>query len=132
MNQIPKVNLGIIIMREKEVLLKKENDLWSFPIYSVEKNETFEKCAYRENNEETGLKIKLITRTPTIWTNDIFEKEEKHYNTFFIKAKYISGEPKILEPKKCEEWKWFEWNNLPRNLFLPVDNLIKLGYNPFE
>jgi len=136
-NQIPKAELAIIILKRNEILLGKRKgshgeSTWAFPGGHVEKNEIFEKCAYRKNNEETGLKIKLMTPTPTIWTNDIFERGKKHYHTFYIKAKYISGEPKILEPEKCEEWKWFKWNNLPRNLFLPVENLIKQGYNPFD
>ena len=134
---VPKVGLALIILKEDKVLLGKRNGshgngAWAFPGGHVEKNETFVDCAYRENNKETGLKIKLIEDSPVIWTNDIFKEEGKHYHTFFMKAKYVSGKPKIIESNKCEEWKWFKWNNLPYPLFLPVQNLIKLGYNPFE
>jgi len=29
-------------------------------------------------------------------------------------------------PHKTEEWKWFDWDNLPENLFLPLKQL-KMG-----
>jgi 8-oxo-dGTP diphosphatase len=141
MNNIPKVGLAVMILKKNEILLGKRigshgQNTWCFPGGHVEENETFVGCAHRENNEETGLKIKLIEPTLTIWTNDIFEKEKKHYHTFYIKAKHIFGEPQRLEPNKCLEWKWFGWDELVYekrdSLFLPIQNLIKLGYNPFE
>ncbi|MFH1749790.1 MAG: hypothetical protein ABH837_02775, partial [bacterium] len=47
-------------------------------------------------------------------------------------ADYDSGRVRVMEPKKCEKWKWFEWNNLPKNLFLPIKNLLKQKSNPFK
>lgn len=47
-------------------------------------------------------------------------------------ADYDSGEVKIMEPEKCEQWEWFDWNNLPKPLFLPAQNLLKQKYNPFK
>ena len=35
-----------------------------------------------------------------------------------------------MEPEKCEKWEWFEWNNLPEPLFLPIQNLLKQKFNP--
>jgi len=46
-------------------------------------------------------------------------------------CEYDSGEAKVMEPEKCEKWNWFEWNNLPEPLFLPIQNLLKKGYIPF-
>jgi len=31
-------------------------------------------------------------------------------------ADYTTGEPQILEPDKCKEWKWFNINNLPASM----------------
>lgn len=28
------------------------------------------------------------------------------------------------EPEKLEEWKWFNMDNLPNNLFLPLQRLL--------
>lgn len=47
-------------------------------------------------------------------------------------ANWKDGEPEIKEPEKCEEWKWVKWNNMPRPLFLPIENLLKDGFDPFK
>jgi 8-oxo-dGTP diphosphatase len=39
-----------------------------------------------------------------IATNDIFPEEQKHYITICMIADHASGEVKIMEPNKCEEW----------------------------
>jgi hypothetical protein len=44
---------------------------------------------------------------------------------------YAEGELKIMEPQKCEEWKWFGWDELPRPLFLSFENLLKKKFTPF-
>jgi 8-oxo-dGTP diphosphatase len=63
-------------------------------------------------------------------TNDIFEKESKHYITIALLADHASGEPKIMEPEKCTDMGWFSWNNLPRPLFLPLQNAVKQANDP--
>lgn len=40
-------------------------------------------------------------------------------------ADYVSGEPMILEPHKCAEWKWYGWNSAPEPLFLTSKNLAE-------
>jgi 8-oxo-dGTP diphosphatase len=37
-----------------------------------------------------------------------------------------------MEPEKCEGWEWFEWDQLPRPLFLPIENLLKQSFDPFK
>jgi len=64
------------------------------------------------------------------FTNDIFEHERRHYVTLFIVADAAAGEPMVLEPEKCAEWRWFEWDVLPSPLFLPIQHLLAQGYRP--
>jgi len=80
--------------------------------------------------EETGLAIKNIRKAP--YTNDVFEKEEKHYITLYMLSELEKGEPKVLEPDKCERWEWFSWDSLPEPLFLPIQSLVKTGFNPVD
>jgi 8-oxo-dGTP diphosphatase len=80
--------------------------------------------------EETGLEIMNLQYGP--YTNDIFVKEGKHYITVFVLAHSETGEPKVMEPEKCEEWRWFKWHELPAPLFLPTINLQKQGFSPFR
>ena len=42
------------------------------------------------------------------------------------------GEPELKEPEKCEQWQWFEWSKLPKPLFVPIENLLKDNFNPFN
>jgi len=42
---------------------------------------------------------------------------------------FESGEVQLMEPDKCEQWEWFEWDNLPSPLFLPTINQLKEGFN---
>ncbi|HII71621.1 TPA: NUDIX domain-containing protein [Candidatus Woesearchaeota archaeon] len=131
----PKVGVGTIVIKDGKVLLGKRKNAhgegtWCFPGGHLEGGEEVEECARRETKEETGLEIKNI-RLGT-FTNDIFEKERKHYITLYVLAEPASGEPKVMEPEKCERWGWFRWEELPRPLFVPVENLLKAGYNPFH
>lgn len=128
-DQRPKVGTGVIIFKDNKVLLGKRksihgNGAWSFPGGHLEHKESFEDCVKRETKEEAGIEIKDIE---FIWaTNDIFEENEKHYVTIFMKANYASGEIKITEPDKWEKWEWFDVEDLPENLFLPIRNLFKV------
>jgi len=131
---IPRIGVGVIVKRGNKILLGKRKGAhgegtWCFPGGHLEFKERIGDCAKREVLEETGIKIKNILLGP--YTNDFFEKENRHYITLFAMAEYESGKVEIMEPKKCEKWEWFSWDKLPKKLFTPVKNLIKSGYNPF-
>lgn len=133
LRQRPRVGVGVIVIKDGKFLLGKKKGVhgegsWSFPGGHLEFGESLENCAIREVVEETGIKIKNIRKFS--YTNDIFFKENKHYITCFFLADYDSGDVKILEPNKCEKWDWFEWENLPKPLFIPLQNLLKEGINP--
>jgi 8-oxo-dGTP diphosphatase len=127
----PVIGVGVCLIKDGKVLLGKRlnahgNGNWSFPGGHLEMNETWENCAAREVLEETGIKI--INPMFVGVTNDIFRKEKKHFITIFMKADYESGKLKVMEPEKCSVWKWFNWEDLPQPLFLPIKNLIKKGF----
>jgi len=97
---------------------------WAPPGGHLEFGETLEECAIRETSEETGL---IITSPEFIAiTNDIFPTENKHYVSIFMKSKYPQEQSIInLEPTKTLNWQWFNLNNLPDTLFLPLKHLLK-------
>lgn len=133
--QRPKIGVGAIIIKNGKVLLGKRKNshgdgTWSFPGGHLEFGESVEDSAKRETKEETGLMIDSFEKS--VFTNDVFEEENKHYVTLYAIAKISEGEPVVAEPEKCEEWKWFDWDNLPNPLFVPIENLLKQNFNPFK
>lgn len=135
MCEIPKIGVAAIIRKQKKVLLgKRKNSLgegtWCFPGGHLEFGESWEECSLRETKEETDIEIKNIQFVGV--TNDVFKEEKKHYVTIFLSAEYADGKVKLAEPEKFEKWEWFDWDNLPSPLLLPIENLLKKGYNPFK
>jgi 8-oxo-dGTP diphosphatase len=131
----PKVGIGVLILKDGKVLFGKRKSAhgegtWAPPGGHLEYGETPEDCAIRETLEETGIQIKNIRKGP--YTNDIYTNEHKHYITLFIIADYKSGEPKAMEPDKCEKWEWVNWGNLPHPLFLTIQHLLEQGFDPFK
>ena len=129
----PKVGIGIYIIRDGKVLMGLRQgshgpDTWCPPGGHLEYGESWEACARREALEECGLEM----GAPIFFaaTNDVYESEGKHYVTIFLIAEYVGGEAKRLEPEKCKEWRWFSWNELPDNLFLPVTHIKEQGLDP--
>jgi len=131
----PEAGLGVIIIRDRKVLLLKRKSIagdgtWCFPGGHIELNESFEETARRETMEESGVQIKNVRFAAV--TNDVLKKERKHYITVFVISDYDSGEEKLMEPHKSSEIKWFDWNRLPKPLFLPIENLLKQKFDPFR
>ncbi|MBI5654370.1 NUDIX domain-containing protein [Candidatus Uhrbacteria bacterium] len=132
-NKRPKVGVGVWIVKDGKVLLGKRknahgNESWAAPGGHLEWFESPEECALREVAEEAGIEI--VNLRSMTFTNDVFLDEDKHYITLAVVADYVSGEPQVLEPDKCERWEWFSWDELPEPRFLPLENLLKQGFRP--
>ncbi len=129
----PYIGVAAIVIKDNQVLLGKRKNAhgagtWQFPGGHLEFNESIKDCARREVYEETGLRIKNLRTGP--YTNDIFQKEGKHYITLFVTCDYDGGNPRVKEPDKCHEWAWFGWQHLPKPHFLPIKNLLKQNFSP--
>lgn len=136
---MPKKHIGIgvavCVIHNKKVLLGKRkgthgDGTWNFPGGSLEHGESWEDAARREVREEAGIEIDNIR----FWTatNDLFLESNRHDVSIFMLASYASGDVQVMEPDKCEAWKWFGWNALPTPLFLSEQNLLKQKLNPFD
>ena len=47
-----------------------------------------------------------------------------HYVTVGFLVKKYSGEIKTMEPETILEWKWFDLNDLPKNIYKPSKKCI--------
>ena len=135
MEKIPRIGVGVLIKKGDKVLLGKRKNAhgtgsWCAPGGHLEFMETVDDCARRETMEECGLTITNLQKS--LYTEDFFREEDKHYLTMVVVADWESGEPELREPHKCEEWGWFSWDALPEPLFLPLKNHIEQGFTPFQ
>jgi 8-oxo-dGTP diphosphatase len=85
--------------------------------------ERLEDGAKRELEEETGLKAGKLTFLHMI--NDPRTEDNSHYLHIDFLAENWVGELELKEPDRCYEWKWFDLNNLPKNIFLGHQKSIK-------
>lgn len=86
---------------------------WCFPGGHLEFGESFEECALRETAEEVGVNLKQL-RFQCVAN---IKKYQKHHVLIGFIADWKSVEPKLLEPDKFSEWKWFSLDKLPKPLF---------------
>ncbi len=133
MDRVIKIGLGIMIKDGNKVLLGHrcenygdtggiyEPGSWTFPGGKQEYDETMFEGAKREVKEETNLEISELSIFGA--TDDI--QPNKHYITIQIIANKFSGELKNMEPTKHSEWKWFDLNNLPQNLYTPTREFLE-------
>lgn len=122
------VRVAILVMNGDRILLEKRANVlgkgtWAPPIGHLDFGETFEQTAQREVKEETGLEI--ADPKFRLLTNDIFEAENEHSVTIWMEAKYVSGEPQMKAPEEESNIGWFQWNDLPEPLFLPMQHMLE-------
>ncbi len=127
------VGVGVLVVHQGLVLLGKRRGshgagTWSAPGGRLEFSESLEACAGRELFEETGLTASVFELGP--YTNDVFADEARHFLTVYVVARGIQGQPRNMEPDKCEGWAWFPWDHFPEPLFLPLLNLRRIGWRP--
>lgn len=123
----PKVGIGVMVIKDGKVLLGKRKGShgegeYAWPGGHMEYMESFEECAKREVTEETGIEIGNIKFLRLL---NLKTYAPKHYVDIGLMAQWISGEPKIMEPDKCEGWGWYDMNNLPKPLFGTIESYIE-------
>ena len=132
----PMVGLATCVRKDGNVPLHKRrgkhaHGSWAFPGGHLEKWEAFEECALRELKEEAGdIEVKNLH----FWTvvNTLYRDEDKHYVVVLMMADWVSGEPKVMEPDKCECWGWFDWDDPPQPLMQGLKILRDRGVNPYH
>lgn len=125
-----KVGVGVMIFKDGKILMGKRKGShgageYSFQGGGLEYMESFEECAIRETIEEAGIEIKNI-KFLCIKNTSLYKP--KHYIHIGLIADWESGEPKNLEPEKCEGWSWYDLDNLPK----PIFNLASLMIDSYK
>jgi 8-oxo-dGTP diphosphatase len=128
-NKIVRVGVGVFVWRDGRFIMGQRlgshgANTWSVPGGHLEFGESWEDCAIREVKEETGMtvdKVRLVALT-----NDIFEKDNKHYITIWVDCDWMKNEPEITEPDKWINQEWRTFKTLPSPLFEPCWQNLRL------
>ncbi len=123
----PKVGVGVMVMKDGKVLLGKRKGShgeaqFAWPGGHMEYMESFEDVAKREVKEETGMEIENVR---FLRLYNLKEYAPKHYVDIGLMADWKSGEPKVMEPEKCEGWDWYALDALPSPLFATVPSFVE-------
>lgn len=108
------VGVGIVVHKGDCLLLglrgpgsKRGAGCWALPGGMLEPGESIVEAVHRECRQETGMTISMTHHAfdlPAFATTDHFPIE--NHISVWVYSRWSSGEPKLLEPKKCLEWKW--------------------------
>jgi 8-oxo-dGTP pyrophosphatase MutT (NUDIX family) len=107
----------ILVKDGKILLLRRFNTGWSDGQYSVvaghlDGNETFLQAMVREAKEEAGIEL---SQQDLEVAHVMHRKSNEERIDFFILAKKWKGEPRNMEPNKCDDLNWFDMGKLPEN-----------------
>lgn len=122
------VGCGAFIINDKnELLLQQRNKspekgYWSIPGGKVEMFETLHQAVKREVKEETGVEIEIIDLLGVC--DHIVPNEKVHWISPPFLCKIVKGEPKIMEPTKHIDMRWFSLEQLPENLTITTKNAL--------
>jgi len=116
---IPTVYL--VLVKNDKILLSRryntgfEDGKYSFPAGHLGgDDETFSEAMVREAREEVGIEVDSadLELVHAMHRRQRKPTDERRVNLFFT-AKKWKGEPKIMEPGKCDDLSWFELDGLP-------------------
>ena len=130
----PKVGIGILVVRDGKILIGERisshgSGTFQIPGGHLEFGETFEETAKREVEEETGLKNIAVQGVISVNNDIAYIEEGKHFVSVGVLAISNTGEPYDAEPLKSKNWKWYDPNNIPENMFSPSKKIIENWLN---
>ena len=122
----PQVGVGVLVMRDNKVLLGKRRGAHGAGFYAppgghIELAESIAQTARREVAEECGLEIediRLVSVGAYLWSDG------RHYVDVDVVCQAPRGEPRNLEPDRCEGWDWYPLEALPSPLFIVAEKII--------
>lgn len=127
---VPSVYL--MLVRNGQILLSRRYNTgfcdgqYSLPAGHLDGNETFIQALIREVKEEIGINLdpsalKLVHTMSR-------KSAEERVDFFFITDRY-DGEPKIMEPHKYDDLRWFKLDELPKNTIPYIRQAIESVQN---
>jgi len=123
-----------LIKDNKVLLLRRFNTGYEDGKYSVvaghiDASETARQTMIREAKEEAGIDIAMEDLETVHVMHRKGKREGQERIDFFFAAKRWTGEPKNLEPRKCDDLRWFELDKLPDNTISYIKKAVDCFLN---
>lgn len=120
----------LFLLRDGEILLSRrantgyEDGNWSVPAGHLDGGEEVRVAAAREAAEELGIRV----RPTDLGVVGVMHRRATDERVdFFLAATQWDGEPRNLEPGKCDDVAWFALDRLPDNVVPYVARAIGNG-----
>lgn len=125
--------ISVLIINDNKLLLGKRKlkslvGQYTCPGGKIEDEECVEDAAIREVKEETGLDINNIR---LLGYKEYFDTKvlNKINRICFVRAdpKHLNIQIPQEESEKCDEWIWFDLDNLPENINSNLKEILDKG-----
>ena len=123
------------IRDNKVLLIRRFNTGWRDGDYTLigghlDGNETVTDALLREAKEESGIVLKkeAVQVAHTMHRNSLKGRNRDGYHEyidFFLTANRWEGEPRIMEPEKCDNMQWFPLDALPDNTLYYIKDVLQ-------
>jgi 8-oxo-dGTP diphosphatase len=113
------LSVYLILVKDDKVLLLRrantgyEDGKYSLPAGHADGDEPGREATAREALEEAGIKVKPQDLK---FAHCMHRLQNDERVDFFFTADKWEGEPKNMEPEKCDDLSWFPLDNLPDNI----------------
>ncbi|NMP23711.1 NUDIX hydrolase [Sulfobacillus harzensis] len=123
------VAVHLLLRRDSQVLLLRRYNTgyhdgdYSVPAGHVESNEGIRTAMHREAEEEIGIRMRDEDLEPI---GVLYRKSDSERVDFFFGCSRREGLVANCEPAKCDELRWCDVHDLPRNVVPYVREAIAL------
>jgi len=114
----------MVLIKDGKVLLHRryntgyEDGNYMLVAGHVEAEEGFRQAIIRESKEESDVDLKMedleVVHVMNRWES-FTDVGKRGRVDVFVRAHKWGGEPKNMEPEKCDDMDWFPLDNLPEN-----------------
>lgn len=125
------VDVMILNQQKSQVLLglrksKAGGNTWGFPGGHQKTGEKIAETAERELKEELGDDVSVLISSLIVAVREnMIPPWYVPHLTVILEGTYETGEIQIAEPDKTMEWRWFNLDELPDNLFSGVGEVVE-------